>query len=78
LCIDTFRGNIMINYLRDFLGEGFQTHIQHNAFMHELFHFQPAAQCQSKREDAVDKAERSRLRKEERKLCLAYKNSMLL
>eukprot|EP00890_Picochlorum_soloecismus_P005278 jgi/Picsp_1/5751/NSC_03110-R1_interferon-related developmental regulator family protein len=75
--IDTFRGIIMVNYLRDFLGEGFQTHIQHNTVMHQLFHFEPA-QFQLKKDDLTDKAERSRLRKEERKLSLAYKNSMLL
>ena len=44
LIISTLSGTLQLNALRRFLAEGFQTHLQHNPLLHQIFGFEPRAE----------------------------------
>lgn len=41
LVVDTLSGNIQLNAVRSFLGEGFQVHMLNNPLLHQVFNFRP-------------------------------------
>lgn len=41
LVINTLVGTVQLNALRRFLAEGFQTHLQQNPLLHQIFDFEP-------------------------------------
>lgn len=41
LIINTLVGSVQLNAFRRFLAEGFQTHLQHNPLLHQVFEFEP-------------------------------------
>lgn len=86
LIVDSFYGNVQLNALRSFLGEGFQVHLQENPLMHQVFNFLPR-QEQGARLTSTEKRlyrspasaeskERSQARKQDRRMMAAYKEGM--
>ena len=41
LIVDTLVGTVQLNAFRRFLAEGFQTHLQQNPLLHQIFNFEP-------------------------------------
>ena len=41
LTVNTLSGTVQLNAIRRFLAEGFQTHLQQNPLLHQIFEFEP-------------------------------------
>eukprot|EP00246_Nothoceros_aenigmaticus_P006130 TRINITY_DN18902_c0_g1_i1.p1 TRINITY_DN18902_c0_g1~~TRINITY_DN18902_c0_g1_i1.p1 ORF type:complete len:437 (+),score=80.31 TRINITY_DN18902_c0_g1_i1:254-1564(+) len=68
LRIDTWMETIQMNYMRKFLAEGFQKHMQDNTLFHHVFHFVPresAVKGGTKRERNLQNAASSKARTQE-------------
>jgi hypothetical protein len=86
LVVSTLAGNIQLNAFRDFLGEGFQTHVLNNSLLHAVFNFRPrqeAPERMTAREKrmfrspaSADSKAAARQRKQERSTVSAYKSGM--
>ena len=85
LVVDTLTGNVQLNAFREFLGEGFQTHLLQNPFLHDVFEFSPSAEpadrlsaVEKRYNNSVQGKERAQMRKQERRMSAAFKDMTLL
>ncbi|PSC68232.1 Interferon-related developmental regulator 1 [Micractinium conductrix] len=79
--------NIRLNYLRAFLAEAFQAHMQANELLHEVFRFSPADEPEERltplekrlfrSKSSSDMRDRSALRQKERATMASYKHGSL-
>ena len=84
--VSTLAGNVQLNAFREFLGDGFQTHLLQNSLLHEVFNFRPrqdAPQRMTAREKrmyrspaSADSKAAAQLRKQERQMMSTYKSGM--
>ncbi|GAB4824115.1 hypothetical protein N2152v2_011161 [Parachlorella kessleri] len=87
LVVDSLPATVRLNGLRRFLAEGFQTHLQDNTLLHQVFNFSPRNERPEKLSawekrmfrspaSAESKA-RTQQRKKDRQTMAAYKGSLL-
>lgn len=74
--IDTFQGLIQLKMFKKFLGKGFQNHFSNNDLLQQIFDYECDDLTVPK--DGATKKKETRERQAQRRLCTAYKNSMIL
>lgn len=77
IVVDDYTNIVTLNMVRNFLGEGFQYHLMTNPIMHSILDFTPA-DLQIDRGSSIAKISKQRERNETRRLCAAYKSSIIL
>lgn len=77
IVLDSYTDIVTLNMLKDFLGEGFQYHVMTNPIMHNILDFTPV-ELQIDRGSSIEKVSKQRARNETRRLCAAYKSSIIL
>lgn len=87
LKVDTLIGTVRLNAFRRFLAEGFQTHVQSNPLLHQVFNFRPRQERPDKltpwekrmyRSPAsAESKARTQDRRKDREVMAAYKSSLL-
>ncbi|EFN57609.1 hypothetical protein CHLNCDRAFT_142687 [Chlorella variabilis] len=87
LLVSGLPDNIRLNYLRAYLADAFQSHLQSNELLHEVFHFQPAVEPEEKltplekrmfrSKSSCDVRDRTELRRQERSQMANYRHGSL-
>lgn len=77
IIIDDYTEIVTLNMVREFLGEGFQHHLLTNPIMHSLLDYTPV-DFHIERGSLVEKVSKQKARNESRRLCAAYKSSIIL
>ena len=77
IVLDSYTDIVTLNMLKDFLGEGFQYHVMTNPIMHNILDFTPV-ELQIDRGSSIEKVSKQSARNETRRLCAAYKSSIIL